>query len=609
MDIKLSKVLDECISQINKGETIENCLAQYAHLREQIEPLLHTAQSISTMPKVVPSEEFRRLSRVRLVARLCQEAVQTQATESSQNVFRHLFDELAMAWHSLLHIIAPVRRIAVPVTLALLLLLVASIGAFRFLSPTPALASQCTLTIFGGNAMLQEPGANEWKQGTDGMTLVAGTRIKTSADSQALVTFFEGSTTKLEADTEIEIRQVEGDDQQATTIILKQRLGRTWSHVVKMLNQGSRYEIETPAATAIVRGTLFTTEVDETGSTTVATREGLVSVAAQGREVYVPPQQQTEVGTGTAPTQPAPSPTAEAELVIIIDQTAVGSVRDPLGSSTGNLPSGSSFNQISGSQCTSNPDGSQAITIPQPVSGEYVIALRNTNEGEAHFRIQGKAAKDAVFEYAGTLETSQGDGWLVHFNLRVDQGKLVGIEVSHVEPLKNNAPEKIIDKEPAKEKVTPAEPRWQSGERQQDKVDAQDKNEPQGKSIEPAQNSQPEQGVGPGQGNQLEQNLGQGENEQPEQNSGHDKGNQPEQNPAPGQSNQPEQNTDQDKSNQSEQNADHGKGNQPEQNADQDKSNQSEQNADHGKSNPPEQNTDHGKSNPPEQSNGKEREK
>ena len=499
MGNKLAKILDECIARISGGETVETCLARYARMRGQLEPLLNTALSISAAPKVVASDEFRRTSKGRLMARLHQEAVQAEAVKYPRSI--PLLDEIDTAWQSLLRAFTPARKVAVPVVLSLLLMIGGSFGAYNFLSPSPALASQCTLSILSGGAEVQEAGSDIWKQGADGITLVAGTRIKTSPDSHALLTFFEGSTVKLEPNTDIEIQQVVHDGEQATTIILKQWMGKTWSRVVKMVDPGSHYQIETPSAMAIVRGTLFTTEVDETGFTQVATTRGLVSVVAQGEEVYLPASQQTQVDAGTAPSQPAAVTGDGAELIITVDMPAIASVTDPTGSSTGYLPSGLSFNQISGSQSSSLPEGSQVITIPQPVSGEYIVTLRYITEGEAFFSIHGESGGEAAFEYTGNYGAESESGWLIRINLQVDDGLIVGSEVSGVEPLGDEAPEKIVETEFTNEGAAPIEPTDQSG------------NEPPGQGIGQGQGDNNGQGQDENNGQGQDENNGQGQDE------------------------------------------------------------------------------------------------
>jgi hypothetical protein len=136
------------------------------------------------------------------------------------------------------------------------------------------------------------------------MTLDTGTTVITSADGGALLTFFEGSELQLEPNTTVEITQVSEAENHAIAITLTQLAGDTWSHVTKMIDQYSKYEIHTPSAVALVRGTRFMTHVDASGQTKVETSEGLVSVAGDGEEVYVPVGKKTIVKPGQTPTVP-----------------------------------------------------------------------------------------------------------------------------------------------------------------------------------------------------------------------------------------------------------------------------------------------------------------
>ena len=457
MVIKLSKALDDCIAKINKGETIESCLAEYPRIRGKIEPLLHSALSISAIPKVSPSVEFRRAAKARLMSRLRQEARQAAAAEREQGIT--LLDELAMAWQRLCQNVVGMRKVAIPVTAVILIALVAGLyGVFNFLSPPPALASQSTLSVLGGSVEVQKSTAEGWQRGTDGMVLPAGAEVKTEAGSYALLTFSEGSTIKLEPDTDVEIQQVESTNGQLTAIILKQWSGKTWSRVIEKTDHDLHYQVQTPSASVIAHGTLFVTEVEETGSTMVATMEGLVSVAAQGEEVYLPGGQQTQVEAGMVPSQPIAAPDPEAELVITIDMPAVGSISDPTGSSTGYLPSGLSHNQITESQTSSPYDGTQLITIAEPVAGEYIVVLRYITEGVAHFSIQGKSDGEVAFTYAGEWGAEEEGGWLISLNLQIEEGLIVSGMISGIEPLGDEAPENFVAVGLAGEGVVPTVP-------------------------------------------------------------------------------------------------------------------------------------------------------
>ncbi len=454
---KLSKALDDCIAKINKGETIETCLAEYPDMQGKLEPLLHTALSISAIPKVSPSVEFRRAAKARLMSRLRQEARQAAAAKREQGIT--LLDELVMAWQRLWQNAVGMRKVAIPVTIVILVALVAGLwGVSNFLSPPPALASQGTLSVLSGSVEVQESMAEGWQKGGDGMVLSAGARVKTEAGSYALLTFSEGSSIKLEPDSDVEIQQVESTNGQLTAIVLKQWLGKTWSRVIEKTDHDLHYQVQTPSASVIAHGTLFATEVEETGFTMVATMEGLVSVAAQGEEVYLPGGQQTQVEAGMVPSQPIAAPDPKAELVITIDMPAVGSISDPTGSSTGYLPSGLSYNQITESQTSSPYDGTQLITIAEPVAGEYIVILRYITEGLAHFSIQGKSDGEVTFTYVGEWGAEEESGWLISLNLQIEGGLIVNGTISGIEPLGDETPENLVEVELAGEIVVSTVP-------------------------------------------------------------------------------------------------------------------------------------------------------
>jgi hypothetical protein len=300
------------------------------------------------------------------------------------------------------------------------------------------------------------PGSDRWQQANDGIVLQAGSKVTTAADSYALLTFFEGSTLKLQPNTEIEIQTLQKVDASRTEIILKQWVGKTWSRVVKMGDTGSRDEIETPAAVALVRGTLFETEVDDSGSTIVRTTQGLVRVGAQNREVDLPAGQQASVEFGSAPSQPSPIPPPDNKLVITVNKPAVASVCDPTGSSTGYLPSGIAFNQILGSKSSPLDDGTQVITIPDPVSGEYSIVLRCIADGTVQLDLGGFSGVQTVFEQTRVSKVSAGSEWIIKVNLKFDDdGHLIGAITGIIEPLRDQAPGNIVITEHAKTSAVP----------------------------------------------------------------------------------------------------------------------------------------------------------
>ncbi|MFC2122447.1 histidine kinase N-terminal 7TM domain-containing protein, partial [Bacteroidota bacterium] len=389
-----------------------------------IEPS-HIDQSCYEAQRALSSKDFGKLSKVRLKAQVRQT-------------------------------IAGVKHAAIPFTIAAFLALTAYFlpDALNTMPSPSGPASQCTVTILRGSVEVMSQGLLNWQQGTDGMSLAEGTRLRTSSDAHALLTFFEGSTIKLEPNTDIEIQQINDTEDEPATILLKQWMGRTWSNVTKKADSGSHYAIETPSAVALVHGTLFATEVDGTGITTVATTEGLVSVVAQDEEVYVPAAQQTEVERGAPPSQTKPVSNPDAELVITFDMPVVGSVIDPTGSSTGYLPGGLGFNQIAGSQSSSPDGGTQTITIPEPMSGEYTVVLRYVGDGKASFNVDGRSDGGSIYHHARAHEGTNGSVWVIHVDVNVNDGLLSYASVSEIEPLGNDTPEKIVKTQQAQSRAS-----------------------------------------------------------------------------------------------------------------------------------------------------------
>jgi hypothetical protein len=302
MSRKLAKILDECIERLNHGESIETCLAQHPRDLKDVAQLLETVRRI-TAPPVSPSEEFVNALEDRLRA---QYGTHTAGSASWPG-------RLATAWRGLWQPLVRARKIAVPAAIGLVLVIAAGFSAYHGSSPLSVLTAPCTLTTYGGTIEILQPDAASWEEGIDGITLTAGARLKTGTDASALLTFFDGSTLNMEPGTDVEILQMVPGGDKAVTIVLKQRVGRSWSHVVKMADAGGRYEIETPSAYAVVRGTQFLTQVDNSGETTIHTTEGLVSVIAEAEEVYVPAGQQTTVEPGTPPTAPVIASIPEAK--------------------------------------------------------------------------------------------------------------------------------------------------------------------------------------------------------------------------------------------------------------------------------------------------------
>jgi uncharacterized repeat protein (TIGR01451 family) len=143
-------------------------------------------------------------------------------------------------------------------------------------SSTPTPTQLPMLSITEGDVFVMKSGTESWVEAQVGMTLEMGDTIKAGDDSRAVITFFEGSTIELEASTKIDVVELNiAADTGSTAIRLGQEIGKTFSRVEKLADPASRYEIETPDAAAVIRGTTVIVDARE-GETTIGCENGTV---------------------------------------------------------------------------------------------------------------------------------------------------------------------------------------------------------------------------------------------------------------------------------------------------------------------------------------------
>ena len=280
------------------------------------------------------------------------------------------------------------------------------------------LTRSATLTILRGTVQVRVAGRSDFQVAQDGQTLQAGDQIRTAAESQAIVTFFEGTTLQVEPGSDIALQAVTGVAGQATTIRLQQLVGVTWARVVAFTDASSRFEITTPTSVASVRGTVFRVAVlpdPATGrlQTEVQTQEGVVAVAAAGQEVLVPSGQQTVVGEQRPPQPPRPVPLAPGPPKLSpssLKVTWVGPggllVDDPLRRSVGRTAAGSLLNQIPGATVTGPVDGSQTIEIPDAPVGPYRLTVFSRAAGAYRLTVLGSSFSRPIISLRCDGETA-----------------------------------------------------------------------------------------------------------------------------------------------------------------------------------------------------------
>lgn len=122
-------------------------------------------------------------------------------------------------------------------------------GSAALLAPdADARVSVSVFTLADGAVRTSHGGAG-FTPAREGDVVVTGDTIRTGTGGAAEITYFEGSSVRLEANAEIIVESLRTSDGGAV-----QTLGRAWHVITKLFSGGSRYEVRSPSSTASVRG-------------------------------------------------------------------------------------------------------------------------------------------------------------------------------------------------------------------------------------------------------------------------------------------------------------------------------------------------------------------
>ncbi len=300
--------------------------------------------------------------------------------------------------------------------------------------PNTALSATTTLSILSSLVRVVSSGSESLREGRDGEVLSAGDRVRTDAAGRGLVTFFEGSALVLEPDTEFVVRQLQDGGASGTTRIgLDQRAGKFWARVARFAQPGSELRIDTPAATAVVRGTLVGGRLDPDGTFTCWALEGQVEVTAQGGTVVVGSDQQTVVAPGSPPSQPAARPGASAMLRVRALSPVFLRVIDPAGRTVGHAAPGVEVNQVLNAATGGPFDEPLFVDVPFPESGTYALGVEGRPPGGDFTVVVEAASRGAVFfqrEVRGRIAAGERQVASLQLDLAARQVRLDGLQPS-----------------------------------------------------------------------------------------------------------------------------------------------------------------------------------
>jgi len=298
------------------------------------------------------------------------------------------------------------KKVLIPVAAVVVIVVSAVVLMTTMGSSEPALASSTTLSVISGDEVyLTREGGVEEKI-TQTVLVVQGDSVRTGKDSIALITFEDGTTVELEPETEVTVEAMTSNYKK-----VMQSVGRTWSGMKRLVGAQSTFEMETPSAAAVVRGTWWDTDVDWDGNTIIGTYDGSIDVTAQGQTQTVGAGSQSRTNVGEPPQEPEPIPPPRNSLEITIMSPAWGLVVDSLQRSVGVVPPGVVVSQIPGGLSTGAKAEPQLITIPirPPQEGGkaeqtfWVLLYGKETGGDVTVKVDGYSDGESMFTQTRSL--------------------------------------------------------------------------------------------------------------------------------------------------------------------------------------------------------------
>jgi tetratricopeptide (TPR) repeat protein len=153
-----------------------------------------------------------------------------------------------------------------------------------------------TVVTVNGDEEIQFIAEANWRIAEIEQGLLAGDRLRTGPVGGLALRFIDQTLIRVHRNTELVIKQIGGD--QDTQLQLDQ--GQVWARAAK---GGAGVDIATPSATAAIRGTDWSLNVDANGKTTLIVTAGQVELSNEFGQVLVGPGEAAIAEIGRAPTK------------------------------------------------------------------------------------------------------------------------------------------------------------------------------------------------------------------------------------------------------------------------------------------------------------------
>lgn len=161
-------------------------------------------------------------------------------------------------------------------------------------APVPPAAKIVNLQ---GSAQYRPDNVPQWSPASINQGLFAGNFVRTGDLSRMALLLADQTQLSLNQNSQLQIKQVQDPQKKLETTVRLNR-GRSWTQSKQISN---RLTMETPSATAAIRGTDWEMEVDENGKSTLTVLSGAVEFYNEQGRVLVNKNEQAVAEVGKAP--------------------------------------------------------------------------------------------------------------------------------------------------------------------------------------------------------------------------------------------------------------------------------------------------------------------
>jgi hypothetical protein len=190
------------------------------------------------------------------------------------------------------------RRAVILIVVVFLLAAALGLALGQFLAVSQRIAHVSDLQ---GSVLAKAPRATDYVPLSPAANVLAGTVLKTGPQASATLNWIDGTRLKIGPNSIMTVLKCQiNRSNGAETSVFRLDAGDILVRVRRLLSGESKFEIQTPTATAGVRGTIFGVHVASDGRTEVEVFEGRVDLKTAQQELQVPSGSRAVATKGSA---------------------------------------------------------------------------------------------------------------------------------------------------------------------------------------------------------------------------------------------------------------------------------------------------------------------